>query len=220
MWPLHAAYDVWSTKPDGSDPRQITTTPGYDAESTVGPDGRIVFTSVRDGDLDLYVMDPDGTDVRRLTTAKGYDGGAFFSPDGKLIVYRTNHVEKPEEIAEYEALLARNLVRPTKLEIWVMNADGTDQHPITSLGHAAFAPSFLPDGRRIVFASNHEDPKGRNFDLFVIGLDGTGLERITRDESFDGFPLFSPDGREIAFCSNRGNESDGETNVFVADWVD
>lgn len=220
VWALYESYDIYSAKPDGSDLVRLTSTPGYDAEATVGPDGRIVFTSVRDGDLELYVMNPDGSDVTRLTRSPGYDGGAFFSPDGSKIIYRARPVSEGPELAEYQMLLMQGLVRPSKLEIWVMNADGTDARPVTSLGAAAFAPSFLPDNQRVIFASNHEDPQGRDFDLYLIRLDGTGLERVTHNDTFDGFPLFSPDGRQLAFCSNRGNSSPGETNVFVADWVD
>jgi len=219
VWALHPDFDVWTSLPDGSDAKRLTETPGYDAEATVGPDGRIVFTSVRDGDLDIYAMDADGGNVQRLTNTPGYDGGAVFSPDGKQVVYRAHHPEG-EELAEYRELLAQHLVRPTRLEIQVMNSDGSDARVVTALGHAAFAPTFTPDGRRILFASNHGDPSGREFDLWLIGLDGTGLERVTQAPAFDGFPLFSRDGRHLAFCSNRGGSKPGETNVFVAGWVD
>lgn len=220
VWAIHDSFDVYSARPDGKDLRRLTASPGYDAEATVGRDGRIVFTSVRDGDLDIYVMNAEGGDVTRLTDAMGYDGGAFFSPDGTKIIYRAHHVTDAAEAAEYAMLLVQGLVRPSRLEIWVMDADGSNQRQITSLGHAAFAPSFLADGRRVIFSSNHEDPRGRDFDLYVIGLDGTGLERVTFNDSFDGFPLLSPDGTRLAFCSNRGNAAEGETNVFVADWID
>lgn len=220
VWPLHDMFEIYSTKPDGSDLVRLTDSPGYDAEGTVGPDGRIIFTSVRDGDLELYTMAADGSDVKRLTNAPGYDGGAFFSPDGTTIIYRTHHVTEPAELAEYQMLLMQGLVRPSRLEIWAMNADGSNQHEVTHLGSAAFAPSFLPGGERIIFASNHEDPKGRNFDLYLIRLDGSGLERVTFNDTFDGFPHFSPDGKHLAFCSNRGNSSPGETNVFVAEWIE
>jgi Tol biopolymer transport system component len=219
VWPLHADHDIYSARPDGSDVRRLTETPGYDAEATVRSDDRIVFTSVRDGDLDIYSMRWDGSEVTRLTTTPGYDGGAFFSPDGTRIVYRAWHPEDPAELEEYRALLQRHLVRPGRLEIWVMDADGDDQRPVTQLGGAAFAPYFTPDGQGVIFASNHEDPKGRNFDLYLIRLDGTGLERVTTSDAFDGFPMFSADGTRLAFCSNRDGARPGDTNVFVADWV-
>ncbi|HVM11465.1 MAG TPA: hypothetical protein VM638_03175 [Actinomycetota bacterium] len=214
VWPVYDSYDVYLE--DGT---PLIAGKGYDAEATVCPvDGRIVFTSTRDGDLDLYVADADGKNVKRLTTEDGYDGGAFFNADCSKIVWRAS---RPQGAAlqDYRKLLSEGLVRPSKLEIFVMNADGSGKRQVTSLGAAAFAPSFLDSGR-ILFSSNHLDPKGRNFDIFLIGVDGTGLERITTYEGFDGFPLISPDGKRLAFSSNRNGTEPGETNVFVADWVE
>jgi len=220
VWPI-PDFDIYTSNPDGSDLQRLTASPGYDAEATLSPDGStIVFTSTRDGDLDIYTMNVDGTDVRRLTNTVGYDGGPFFSPDGKLIVYRASRPASAEEEADYKGLLAEGLVRPSRLEIFVMNADGSDQHQVTSLGGANFAPYFHPDGKRIIFASNHHNPRGRNFDLFMVNLDGTGLTRITTYGDFDGFPMFSPDGKQLVFASNRYGSVPGETNVFIADWVE
>jgi len=217
VWPLDD-YDIWTSTPDGRDLRRLTDTPGYDAEATLSPDGRtIVFTSVRDGDLDIYTMNTDGSNVRRLTSETGYDGGPFFSHDGRLIVYRAYHPEGDAR-NEYRALLARRLVRPSRMELWVMNADGSDKRRITSLGGANFAPFFTPDDRRIIFSSNHTNPRGRNFDLYLINLDGSGLEQLTTYGEFDGFPVFSPDGRKLVFASNRNGRVPGETNIFMADW--
>lgn len=218
VWPIIAAYDIYKANADGSGAVALTTTPGYDAEATVGPDGRIVFTSLRDGDMEIYSMKADGTDVRRLTNRPGPDGGAFFSRDGKTIVFRGKTLQGGE-LAEYQALLAEGLWRPTDLEIFVMNADGTGLRQVTSLQGSSFAPFFHPDGRRIIFSSNHHDPKGRNFDLYMVNIDGTGLERITHNETFDGFPMFSPDGKKLVFASNRNQAKEGETNIFIADWV-
>jgi Tol biopolymer transport system component len=219
VWALYD-YDIYVAAADGSDARQLTGSPGYDAEATMARDGRIIFTSTRDGDLDLYVMNPDGSDVRRLTSELGYDGGAFFSADGSSIVYRAFHPETAEEIADYKALLARNLIRPTKLDIFVMNADGSNRRRLTNNGAANFAPFFHPDGKRVIFSSNVHDAAGRNFDLYMINIDGTGLERITMHGEFDGFPMFSPDGRKLVFASNRGAAKPGDTNIFLADWVE
>ncbi len=219
VWPLEE-HDIYTSLPDGSDLQRLTDTPGYDAEATLSPDGtHIVFTSVRDGDLDIYSMKIDGSDVRRLTTELGYDGGPFFSPDGSMIVFRAHRPETPEAAEEYRALLREGLVRPGRLEIYVMNADGTNQRRVTNLGGANFAPFFHPDGRHIIFSSNHEDPRGREFDLYMIGLDGTGLVRVTTRSDFDGFPMFSPDGRHLVFASNRFGSVQGETNIFLAEWV-
>lgn len=220
VWPIHPGYDVFRADPDGGGLTRLTHAPGYDAEATFRRDGgRIVFTSVRDGDLEIYTMDPDGGDVRRLTHEIGYDGGPFFSHDGSKIVYRAHHPTAPEEIADYQALLAESLVRPSRMEIWVMNADGSGKRQLTANGAANFAPYFTPDGERVVFASNLADPRGRNFDLYLIDLDGSNLRQITFHPDFDAFPMFSSDGRTLVWASNRHGAKEGDTNVFVADWV-
>jgi Tol biopolymer transport system component len=216
-------YDLFAVRIDGQEMQRLTSTPGYDAEATVSPDGKtIIWTSVRDGDLDLYAMNLDGTKIRRLTTDIGYDGGAFFSPDSKRIVYRASHPTDPAEIARYKDLLAQRLVEPGQLEIFVMNADGNGQHQVTSNGASNFAPYFHPDGRRIIFSSNVEtrgDGGRPSFHLYLIGEDGTGLERLTFDGQFNSFPMFSPDGKRLVWVSDRNAKQPGEFNVFLADWV-
>ena len=220
VWALYKDYDIFVADLKTGKLERLTSTPGYDAEATIAPNGkRVVFTSVRDGDLDLYSMKLDGSDVRRLTNEVGYDGGAFYSPDSSMIVYRANHPTAPEDTAKYKQLLADGLIEPRTLEIWVMNADGTGKRQVTTNGKANFAPYFTPDGKRIVFASNMDDPKGRNFDIYLVNVDGTGLERITANETFDGFPMFSPDGKHLVFASNRNDTKPGDTNVFMAEWV-
>ncbi|HSJ09189.1 MAG TPA: hypothetical protein VK928_04725 [Longimicrobiales bacterium] len=220
VWPLFA-YDIYTAKPDGSDLRKIGSSAAYDAEATISPDGsRIVFTSTRAGDLEIYTMNADGSDVRRITNEPGYDGGAFFSPDGTKIVYRARHPETPEELADYRRLLGQNLIRPSKLDIYVMDTDGSNRRRVTNNGAANFAPFMHPDGRRIIFSSNMGDPAGRNFDLYLINIDGTGLERVTTSPVFDGFPQFTPDGKRLVFGSNRQSSTDGDTNIFIADWND
>jgi TolB protein len=219
VWKLDP-FQLYTARPDGSDLAPLAPGAGYNAEATISRDGWIVFTSTRDGDLDLYKMRLDGSGLTRLTSTLGYDGGAFFSADGSKIVYRASRPGSEAEAEEYRRLLRDGLVRPTKLEIWVMNADGSGQQPVTNLGAASFAPFFHPDGRHIIFASNYGDPKGRNFDLYLVTIDGRGLERVTFDESFDGFPMFSPDGKKLVFASNRNGTQPGETNVFIADWVE
>jgi Tol biopolymer transport system component len=219
VWGLDP-FDIYTANPDGSDTKRLTSYGVYTAEGTLSPDGKtIVFTSLKDGDLDIYTMNVDGSDVRRLTTAVGYDGGPFFSPDGKKIVYRAYHPTDSTELADYKSLLAQHIVRPSKMEIWVMNADGSDQHQITHLGGANFAPFFTPDGKRIIFSSNYRNPRSGNFDLFLVNLDGSGLEQVTTSPEFDGFPQFSPDGRRLVWASNRLAGNPHETNIFIADWV-
>ncbi|HEX5966119.1 MAG TPA: hypothetical protein VFY51_09305 [Pyrinomonadaceae bacterium] len=221
VWAIYPTYDILSANADGSNAKQLTSTPGYDAETTITLDGKkLVFTSMRDGDLDIYTMDADGKNVRRLTNELGYDGGPFWSYDGKQIVYRAHHPKTDEQKADYTSLLKQNLIRPTTLEIFVMNADGSNKRQVTSNGKANFGPYFFPDGKRIIFSSNLDDARGRNFDLYKINIDGTGLERITFNDTFDGFPMFSPDGKKIVFASNRNAAKQGDTNIFVADWVE
>jgi Tol biopolymer transport system component len=222
VWPIYDTYEIYTAKRDGNDLRRLTNSPGYDAETTISRDGKsLVFTSMRNGDLDVYTMNADGTNVRQLTHELGYDGGPFFSYDGKKIVYRAQHPKTPEEVADYKALLARGLIRPGNLEIWVMDADGGHKHQVTHNGAANFAPYWHPDGKRIIFASNVADPKnGRDFDLYIINEDGTGLDRITYYPDFDAFPMFTSDGKRLVWASNRNGTVPHETNIFVADWVE
>ena len=223
VWAVYSEYEIYTATPDGKNIKNLTNSPGYDAEATISPDGKkIVFTSERDGDLELYSMDTNGKNIRRLTNEVGYDGGAFFSPDSKMIVYRGSHPTDPALIKRDKDLLARHEVVPTVFELWAMNADGSNKRKLTNLGSGSFAPFFTPDGKRIIFCTNYFDPakRKRNFDLALINLDGTGLERVTYNESFDGFPMFSPNGKKLVFASNRHNAKEGDTNVFIADWVE
>jgi len=221
VWPIYNTYTIYTAKPDGSDLRPLSSAPGYNAESTITRDGKhITFTSTRNGDLDVYTMDADGTNVQQLTHELGYDGGPFWSYDGKKIVYRAEHPQTPAQIKDYKALYARGLIRPGNLELWVMNADGSGKHQVTHNGAANFAPYWLPDGKRIIFASNlvnTKDPAG--FDLYLINEDGTGLERVTTYPGFDAFPMFSSDGKRLVWASNRNGTREHETNIFIADWV-
>ena len=221
VWPVYESYDVFASNLDGSGLRQLTTEEGYDAEATFSPAGdRIVFTSARDGDLELYSMAPDGSDVIRLTDRPGYDGGAFYSPDGSKIIWRAHYPGEGPELEDYRRLLSQGLLRPGELEIYIMDADGSNQRQLTQLGGANFAPYWHPSGEKIVFSSNHHDPDGRDFEIYMINLDGSGLTRITYSEGFDGFPVFSPDGQHLVFGSNRNNGGTSDTNVFIGEWIE
>jgi TolB protein len=223
VWALYNDYDIFKAKPDGSELMKVTDVKGYDAEATISPKGdKIIFTSTRNGDIDLYSMNLDGSDVKQLTDIAGYDGGAYYSYDGSMIVFRASRFDNPGELKEYQGLLEQGFIRPSRLEIYVMNADGTDKRQVTNNGAANFGPYFFPDGKRIIYCSNQDDPKGRNFDLYMINVDGTGNERVTYNSTFDGFPMFSlnDNGKKFVFCSNRFNAKEGETNVFICDWVE
>jgi len=220
VWPIYPSYEIYLADPDGSNPKILAPHEGYDAEATMSPDGSLItFTSMRDGDLDIYTMKADGSDVKRLTSSPGYDGGPFFSPDGKKIVYRASQPEG-EALADYQRLLKQGLIRPSKLDIYTMDIDGSNVERLTDNGAANFAPFFHPDGKRIILSSNQGDERGREFDLYSVHTETKEIERITHTQDFDGFPMFSPDGKYFVWCSNRFNARDGETNVFICEWVD
>ena len=221
IWPLYSSYDIFMADTSGKIIKQLTKSEGYDAEGTLSSDGKkMIYCSVKDGDLDLYVMELATGKEIRVTNTLGYDGGAWFSPDGKKIVWRASRPSAPEEVEEYKSLLKEGLVAPTKMEVWVANADGTNAKQITHLGQANWAPNFTPDGKHIIFCSNHEYKRGFPFNMYLIDLEGNHLEKISRDKGFDAFPMFSPDGKKIMFSSNRNNGGTRDTNLFVADWVD
>ena len=219
VWKLYETFDIFLK--DGNELKQLTDTPGYDAEATVSPKGdKIVFTSLRNGDPEIYTMNLDGSEQTRLTFEKGYDGGPFFSSDGSKIVFRASRPKTDEQMIDYNDLVENGYVRPTALEIFVMDADGKNMKQITNFGKASFAPFFHPSGKKIIFSSNYEGDNPRDFNLFMINIDGTGLERITFNPTFDGFPMFSPDGKYFVFGSNRFNKKETDTNIFIAEWVD
>lgn len=221
VWKLYDEFDIFMSDTDGSNIIQLTDSKKYDAEATISPKGdKIVFTSTRDGDPEIYVMDLDGSNQTRLTFEKGYDGGAFFSQDGNKIVFRASRPESESELKDYDELVKENLLRPTKFEIFVMDADGKNMKQITNLGKASFAPFFHPRGEKIIFSSNYGAKSPRDFNLFLINIDGTGLEQITFSGTFDGFPMFSNDGKHLVFASNRFNKKEGDTNIFIADWIE
>ncbi|MCB9185798.1 MAG: PD40 domain-containing protein [Flavobacteriales bacterium] len=221
VWPVYAGFDIFVADLNGNIIAQLTNEEGYDAEPTVSPKGdKIVFTSLRSGDLELYTMNIDGSDVKQITTELGYDGGAFFSPDGEKLIFRSSRPKTEEEIADYKALLAQGLVTPTEMELYICNVDGSELRKLTDLGNANWAPFFHPNGEKVIFSSNHASEKGYPFNLFMINLDGTGLEQITYDGIFDAFPMFSRSGEYLLFSSNRNNGGTHDTNLFLAKWKD
>jgi len=221
VWPIYDSYDIFVTDLEGNIVKQLTDEAGYDAEATVSPKGdKIVFTSMRSGDLELYTMNIDGSNVKQITNELGYDGGAFFSPDGSQLIFRSSRPKSKEEVAEYKELLAEGLVQPTEMELFICNADGSALRQLTDLGKANWCPFFHPSGEKVIFASNHETERGFPFNLYMINTDGTGLEQVTHDSTFDAFPMFSPNGKYLVFGSNRHNGGTRDTNLFMAEWVD
>jgi Tol biopolymer transport system component len=221
IWPIYKSFDIFKADLNGKIVKRLTYTKGYDAEATISPKGdKMVFTSMRNGDLDLYTMDLNGNNVRQITNTLGYDGGAWFSPDGKKILWRASRPKTTDEIEDYKNLLSQGLVAPTSMEVFIANADGSDAHQITFLDKANWAPNFMPDGKHIIFCSNHEYERGFPFNMYITDINGKGLEKISRDKGFDAFPMFSPDGKKIVFSSNRNNGGTRDTNIFIADWVD
>lgn len=221
LWPVYADFDIFIADKKGKITKQLTNTEGYDAEATVSPDGKkIVFTSDRSGDLELWTMNIDGSDQRQVTSGLGYDGGAFFSPDSKRLVFRASRPTTDTDVAEYKDLLKKHLVAPTNMEIYTVNVDGSNLKQVTHLGKANWAPFFHPGGKKIVFSSNHHSKRGYDFQLYMINEDGTGLEQITTESIFNAFPMFSPDGKRLCWSSNRRNWGTRDTNLFVAEWAD
>ncbi len=218
VWALYD-YDIYIANVDGSGLTRLTDNPGYDAEGALSSDGKtVVFTSLRAGDLDIYTMDTEGRNLRRLTFERGFDGGAFFSWDGTKIVYRAHHPEVPGEMVDYQRLLSKGLLRPTRAEIFIMDANGENKRQLTHNGAANWAPAFHPNGRQMIFSSNLHAPGTRNFDLYIMNIDGTDLERISFG-GFNSFPFFSPDGKKLVFSSDRFTKGLREFNIFIADWV-
>ncbi|MCF6347298.1 MAG: hypothetical protein L3J20_03250 [Flavobacteriaceae bacterium] len=221
IWPIYDTYDIFVADLKGNIVKQLTNEKGYDAEPTVSPKGdKIVFTSTRSGDLELYTMNIDGSDVKQITFELGYDGGAFFSPDGTKIIFRSSRPKTEKEIKEYKDLLAEGLVQPTEMELYICNADGSDLRQLTHLGNANWSPFFHPSGKKILFSSNFEAERGFPFNLYLIDIDGKNLERVTHGETFDAFPVFSNDGKKLIFSSNRNNGGGHDTNLFIAEWQD
>ncbi len=221
IWPLYPSYDIFMADLDGKIVKQLTHAQGYDAEATLSPDGeKMIYTSDKDGDLELYIMHLKTGEEKRITHTLGYDGGAWFSPDGKKIIWRASRPQPGTEADEYKQLLAEHLVAPTNMEVWIADADGSNAQQITRLGQANWAPNFMPDSKRIIFASNHEYKRGFPFNMYTINPDGSNLIKISRDKGFDAFPMFSPDGKKILFSSNRNNGGTRDTNIFIADWAE
>ncbi len=223
LWGVTGTYDIFESDLEGHILRKFLPAKGYDAEATINwKTNTVVFTSMRDGDLNLWSAKLDGSHLKQLTKKLGYDGGAVFSVDGKRMVWRAHYpadsANAAEDEKDYREKLAQEWVAPMKMELWTANSDGSDARQITHYGCASFAPAFSPDGKKIVFSSNKDKCDSRYFDLYLVNADGTGLEKITSTGDFNSFPMFSPDGKKLVFISNRDAKARYEFNIFVADW--
>jgi TolB protein len=219
IWPLYESFDIFMADLNGKIVKRLTSAKGYDAEATISPNGKkMIYTSTKDGDIDLYIMDLKTGKEKRITNMLGYDGGAWFSPDGKKIIWRASRPAAEADVKEYKDFLAQNLVAPTNMEVWIANADGSNARQVSKLGQANWAPAYMPDSKRIIFASNHEYKRGFPFNLYTMNEDGGNLTKISRDKGFDAFPMFSLNGKKVVFCSNRNNGGTRDTNIFLADW--
>ena len=219
LWGVFEGYDIFLATDAGKIEKRLTDTPGYDAEATINwKTGKLVYTSLASGDLDLWTMNTDGSNKKQITHTPGYDGGPVFSHDGKKLVWRSHYPKTPEDLAKYKSLLAENLTAPMKMELMVSDADGSNAHAITNFGCASFAPTFTPDDKKILFSSNKHDCDSRHFELYMVNVDGTGLEQVTSTGGFTSFPEFSPDGKTLVFCSDLQAKERYEFNIFTAKW--
>ncbi|MBI3875301.1 MAG: M20/M25/M40 family metallo-hydrolase [Verrucomicrobia bacterium] len=217
-WDYDEHMDIFAAKRDGTQIRQLTKSPGYDAEGSYSPDGKhIAFCSLRDAyptnklseaDLkrletdpayfgEIYIMNADGSGQKRLTFTPGYDGGPFFSPDGQRIIWR------------------RFDTNGATADVFTMKLDGTDERRLTTFGAMSWAPMFHPSGKYVIFTANKQG--FANFELFLVDPIGAREPvRVTFTDGFDGLPVFSPDGKKL--CWTSGRTADGKSQLFMADW--
>jgi len=175
IWPLRN-FEIFSYNTNEG-LKQLTHVPGYNAESTVHPtEEKIIFTSMRNGDIDLYEINYDGSELTRITHDFGYDGGAFYSPNGEQIVWRGWYPSTPKETEQWSENLSKKYIDAVPLDIYVANRDGSNKVRLTNNDATNWAPSWHPDGNHIVFSSNMDDWNteyntfGHNFEIYIINI--------------------------------------------------
>jgi TolB protein len=198
-WEFPETMDIFTADLDGKNLKRLTDAPGYDAEASYSPDGaKIIFTSFRDGDGEIYIMDASGKNARRITHQKGYDGGPFFSPDGRRIIYRSDR--KSNDF----------------LQVYVNNTEGTAERALTQNDFVNWGPYWHPDGTHIIYATSKHGHS--NYELYLMNVDSGAEERITYQEGFDGLPVFTPDGKRLMWTSS-GRTADRKSQLFIADFT-
>ena len=221
IWPLRD-YEIF--RYSSEELIQLTNFPGYNAETTIHPtEEKVIFTSLRDGDINLFEMDYNGENIIQITKEYGYDGGAFYSPKGDRIVWRAWYPSTQEEKAKWKNNLTKKFIESVPLDIYVAQRDGSKKVRLTNNGATNWAPSWHPDGKHIVFSSNMDDWRedynayGSNFEIYMINIDSRKLIRLTNNKTFDSFPVFSKNGKKLTFSSNRDADNPRNTNIFIAD---
>ena len=199
QWDFNPFMEIYQANLDGSDLTSLTNKQGYDAEGGYSRDGRMIaFASNRDGHMNIYTMRADGSNVRQITHAKNsYNGGPFFSPDGKRIIFRADRQKR-----DY-------------LQLYVVNADGTNEVQLTDNEHVNWAPYWHPNGKCILYTTSEHGH--RNYEVYLMDVETRATHRITNSPRFDGLPVFSNDGKKMMWTSQRG--PGGSSQVFIADFT-
>jgi len=206
-------HDIYVMNADGSNQTRLTKNYAEDASPAWSPDGsKIAFASM-EGDLiasrEIYVMNADGSNQARLTKNSASDSAPAWSPDGSKIAFTS-----------FRGVIGNKRKRVGNMEIYVMNADGSNQIRLTknpaASPYAPYAlaicesPAWSPDGSKIAFASNRYNRFG-NVKIYVMNADGSKQTRLTNNSAYDASPAWSPDGSKIAFVSGR----DGNQEIYV-----
>ncbi len=173
----------------------------------VDAQARIAFMSDRDWNWEIYVMDNHGGNQRNLTNNPADDRFPSWSPDGKRIVFmsdRDGHVPKGGVLPNFE--------------IYVMDADGSNQQNLTNHPSHDISPAWSPDGKRIAFTSYrdghvHAIHGWPTAEIYVMDADGGNPQHLTNDLNDDRFPSWSPDGKRIVFSSERDGHFIGDFEI-------